>query len=75
TTLRPSRFDAYGTPTGERSDPMAQVIDGLSKQIERLGARLDEVESRTAGARRAVGAAGAEAGDRIEEERASCNEN
>lgn len=75
TTLRPSRFDAYGTPTGERSDPMAQVIDGLSKQIERLGARLDEVESRTAGAPRAVGAAGAEAGDLIEEERASCNEN
>ncbi len=70
TRLRPARFDAYGTPTGERSDPMAQVIDGLSKQIERLDARLEEIESRSAGT---------EARDLIEEEapseRASCNEN
>jgi serine O-acetyltransferase len=79
TRRKPARFDAYGTPTGERADPMADVIDGLNQQIETLGARLDEMEQRLAGARLAARAAGAEAPELVEEEapaeQASCNEN
>ena len=41
---KPARFDAYGTPTGEMSDPVARVIDGLMEQVGALSARIDELE-------------------------------
>ncbi len=79
TGRKPARFDAYGTPTGERADPMADVIDGLNQRIEALAARLDEVEGRPVATPRAARVAGAEAPEPVEDEvpaeRVSCNEN
>ena len=49
---RTARFDAYGTPAGEISDPAAKVIDALTRQLDILGARLAEVEDRLDGKRR-----------------------
>ena len=41
---RPARFDAYGTPTGDVSDPVSRVIDGLTEQVQALSARVEELE-------------------------------
>jgi serine O-acetyltransferase len=46
---RPARFDAYGTPAGEISDPAMKIIDALTRQLDTLGTRLAEVESRLDG--------------------------
>ncbi len=46
---RPMRFDAYGTPTGESSDPVARVIDGLTEQIQALAQRIEQLERRPPG--------------------------
>jgi serine O-acetyltransferase len=46
---RAARFDAYGTPRGEISDPAAKIIDGLTQQVDALNARLKQVEDRLNG--------------------------
>jgi len=41
-------FVAYGTPTAELPDPVARAIGGLVDQIDRLAARVNELENRPA---------------------------
>lgn len=41
-----ARFVAYGTPTGEISDPVARAIDGLLGEVQSLRARLAALEER-----------------------------
>lgn len=43
---RPHAFEAYGTPSGGISDPVAQVIDGLMQEVQTLSARVLELENR-----------------------------
>ncbi len=38
------RFVAYGTPTGESSDPVSRAIEGLLDEVRRLRARVGELE-------------------------------
>ncbi len=38
------RFVAYGTPTGDISDPLARAIDGLLGEVQSLRARVGELE-------------------------------
>ncbi len=40
-------FVAYGTPTAELPDPVARAIGGLVDQIDKLSARINELENRT----------------------------
>jgi serine O-acetyltransferase len=40
-------FVAYGTPTADLPDPVARAIGGLVDQIDKLSARINELESRT----------------------------
>jgi serine O-acetyltransferase len=42
------RFLAYGTPTGEMSDPVARAIDGLLGEVQSLRARLNQIEEEAA---------------------------
>lgn len=37
-------FLAYGTPFGGQPDPVAKVLDGMTREIQTLRARLDELE-------------------------------
>ncbi|MCK6453595.1 MAG: serine O-acetyltransferase [Alphaproteobacteria bacterium] len=39
-------FMAYGTPTADLPDPVARAIGGLIDQIDRLGARITELEGK-----------------------------
>ncbi len=39
------RFVAYGTPTGESSDPVSSAIEGLFDEVRRLRARVGELEN------------------------------
>ena len=39
------RFEAYGTPVGEVNDPVARSIDGLLDQVQRLTARINDLET------------------------------
>jgi serine O-acetyltransferase len=39
------RFEAYGTPAGEINDPVARSIDGLLDQVQRLTARIGDLET------------------------------
>jgi serine O-acetyltransferase len=39
-----SRFVAYGTPTGDLTDPMARAIDGLLDEVQTLRARVNSLE-------------------------------
>lgn len=39
------RFVAYGTPTGDSSDPVSRAIEGLLDEVQRLRARVGEVEN------------------------------
>jgi serine O-acetyltransferase len=39
-----SRFVAYGTPTGDIPDPVARAIDGLLDEVQRLRARVGQLE-------------------------------
>ena len=41
---RDSRFVAYGTPTGDIPDPVARAIDGLLDEVQRLRARVGQLE-------------------------------
>ncbi len=43
------RFVAYGTPTGDLSDPIARSIDGLLDEVQTLRARVNRIEQRSAG--------------------------
>jgi len=45
----PPRFVAYGTPTGETSDPVSQSIEGVLDEMRRLRARVGELERHAAG--------------------------
>ena len=38
------RFLAYGTPTGDASDPVSRAIEGLLDEVQRLRARVDQLE-------------------------------
>jgi len=38
-------FDAYGTPTDDKQDPMLSTLDALQQEITRLAARVKELES------------------------------
>jgi len=38
------RFVAYGTPTGDLTDPMARAIDGLLDEVQTLRARVNSLE-------------------------------
>jgi serine O-acetyltransferase len=38
------RFVAYGTPTGDASDPVSRAIDGLLDEVQRLRARVGQLE-------------------------------
>ncbi len=40
-------FVAYGTPTGDGSDPVSRAIDGLLDEVQRLRARVGQLEQRT----------------------------
>ena len=40
---------AYGTPTGDIPDPVARAIDGLLDEVQRLRARVNQLEDRGAG--------------------------
>ena len=40
-----TRFDAYGTPVGDVNDPVARSIDGLLDQVQRLTARINDLET------------------------------
>jgi len=40
-----TRFAAYGTPGGEINDPVARSIDGLLDQVQRLTARIGDLET------------------------------
>ena len=40
-------FVAYGTPTSELPDPVARAIGGLVDQIDKLSARINELENKT----------------------------
>jgi len=44
----PRRFAAYGMPDGEIPDPVARALDGLRGEVERLNARIAELEARDA---------------------------
>lgn len=37
-------FVAYGTPTGDIPDPIARALDGLLDEVQRLRARVEELE-------------------------------
>ena len=39
------RFEAYGTAGGEINDPVARSIDGLLDQVQRLTARIGDLET------------------------------
>ena len=39
------RFVAYGTPTGDNSDPVSRAIEGLLDEVQRLRARVDDMEN------------------------------
>ena len=39
-------FMAYGTPTADLPDPVARAIGGLIDQIDRMGARITELEGK-----------------------------
>lgn len=41
-----AEFMAYGTPTAELPDPVARAIGGLIDQIDRMGARITELEDK-----------------------------
>ncbi len=41
-------FMAYGTPTGELSDPVARAMDSLSREVAALNRRLAELEQKAA---------------------------
>ena len=43
------RFVAYGTPTGDLSDPIARSIDGLLDEVQTLRARVNRIEQRSVG--------------------------
>lgn len=49
-------FDAYGTPTGESSDPMARVIEGLMEHMQQLSTRVEELERQLAQAAESLSA-------------------
>jgi serine O-acetyltransferase len=51
------RFVAYGTPTGDVPDPVARAIEGLLDEVQSLRARVNQLESETAGT---AGASGGE---------------
>ena len=40
----PKRFAAYGTPSPDMPDPVSQAIDGLLDHVDRLAARVKELE-------------------------------
>ena len=40
------RFVAYGTPTGDLTDPVARTIDGLLDEVQTLRARVNSLEQR-----------------------------
>ncbi|MCC6467879.1 MAG: serine O-acetyltransferase [Alphaproteobacteria bacterium] len=42
-----SEFMAYGTPTTDLPDPVARAIGGLVDQIDKLSARINELENKT----------------------------
>ena len=39
-----AKFDAYGTPRDEISDPVGRVVDGLVEQIRALSTRVEDLE-------------------------------
>jgi serine O-acetyltransferase len=42
-------FVAYGTPTGNISDPVARALDGLLDEVQSLRARVNELEGARGG--------------------------
>jgi serine O-acetyltransferase len=52
------RFVAYGTPTGDIPDPVARAIDGLLDEVQRLRARVNQLEDRGPGRLEPVGLEG-----------------
>ncbi|MEM7226100.1 MAG: serine O-acetyltransferase EpsC [Pseudomonadota bacterium] len=42
-------FVAYGTPTGDVNDPVSRAIDGLLDEVQRLRARVNQLEQVGAG--------------------------
>lgn len=56
-------FPAYGTPSAEISDAVSRSVDGLLQELERLRARIDELEKREPVAVHAEEADEAVAGD------------
>ena len=45
-TREEPRFVAYGTPTGDLTDPVARTIDGLLDEVQTLRARVNSLEQR-----------------------------
>jgi serine O-acetyltransferase len=41
---REPRFVAYGTPLGDLPDPAGRAVEGLMEELQRLRARVDELE-------------------------------
>ncbi|HSR72699.1 MAG TPA: serine O-acetyltransferase [Kiloniellales bacterium] len=48
----PSRFVAYGTPTGDVPDPVARTLEGLLDEVQSLRARVNRLEAQDAGGTR-----------------------
>ena len=57
-----AKFVAYGTPTGEGSDPVSRAIEGLLDEVQSLRARVNDLE-RDGQADAGVDALGVEAED------------
>jgi len=53
-------FIAYGTPVGDLPDPVARALDGVSQEVHRLRARVDELERERAEAAEELPAAAEE---------------
>ncbi len=43
-------FPAYGTTPGTEGDPVARALERLTQEVERLGARVQDLEGQTAAA-------------------------
>ena len=43
-TAEAPHFVAYGTPTGDVNDPVSRAIDGLLDEVQRLRARVNQLE-------------------------------
>ncbi len=61
-------FRAYGTPTADLPDPVVRAIDGLTEQVNSMGARIQELEQRIEKSEAAPGAVDGESDSPLDDE-------